>query len=129
MHACSCRHACTSTPSPSHQPLFLASSPNSSKQDEQQKQQQQQQGPKGPKGPDLKTLIKQSKKAESQKDSTKDDKAANHHLFINTLKGHTDLVQGLSWSLDGRFIATACDDQVRERGAAVGPQYASVHPS
>lgn len=58
---------------------------------------------------DLKTLIKQSKAAEKIA-ATKEDMAAHHALFINTLKGHPDVINAAAWSPNGRLLATACDD-------------------
>ncbi len=39
------------------------------------------------------------------------DRHAQSKLFLSTLKGHTDVVNGLSFSFDGRALATACDDR------------------
>lgn len=60
-------------------------------------------------GPDLKTLIKDSQKAAKTK-TQKEDPAAAHELFLNTLKGHGDLVSDMAWSPDNKFVASACDD-------------------
>lgn len=57
----------------------------------------------------MKTLIKQSKAAEKIA-ATKEDMAAHHALFINTLKGHPDVINAAAWSPNGKLIATACDD-------------------
>lgn len=72
----------------------------------QQPQQQQQRE----RGPDLKTLIKQSQQGQSNKLTAKDEAAAKHHLFVNTLKGHADAVVSASWDATGRAIVTACED-------------------
>ncbi|KAG6435676.1 hypothetical protein SASPL_100551 [Salvia splendens] len=42
----------------------------------------------------------------------KDANKKHHHLDLNTLKGHGDAVTGLSFSPDGRSLATACGDGV-----------------
>eukprot|EP00878_Enallax_costatus_P010560 GHUV01011027.1.p1 GENE.GHUV01011027.1~~GHUV01011027.1.p1 ORF type:complete len:367 (+),score=82.44 GHUV01011027.1:462-1562(+) len=42
--------------------------------------------------------------------ATKEDMAAHHALFINTLKGHTDTINSIAWSPNGRLLASACDD-------------------
>ncbi|KAG6403268.1 hypothetical protein SASPL_135485 [Salvia splendens] len=42
----------------------------------------------------------------------KDANKKHHHLNLNTLKGHGDAVTGLSFSPDGRSLATACGDGV-----------------
>lgn len=39
------------------------------------------------------------------------ERHAQSKLFLNTLKGHTDAVNGLSFSADGQWLATACDDR------------------
>lgn len=39
------------------------------------------------------------------------DRHAHSKLFLHTLKGHTDVVNGLSFSVDGLSLATACDDR------------------
>lgn len=39
------------------------------------------------------------------------DRHAGSKLFLNTLKGHSDTVNGLSFSADGLSLATACDDR------------------
>ena len=36
--------------------------------------------------------------------------AAHHALFIATLKGHGDTINGVAWSPDAKLFATACDD-------------------
>jgi WD40 repeat protein len=36
--------------------------------------------------------------------------AAHHALFLTTLKGHGDAINGVAWSPDCRLIASACDD-------------------
>jgi WD40 repeat protein len=36
--------------------------------------------------------------------------AAHHALFLTTLKGHADAINGVAWSPDGRLLASACDD-------------------
>lgn len=56
-----------------------------------------------------------SKKSHSKPHSHAADKEANkrhHRLDLNTLKGHGDSVTGLSFSFDGRSLATACADGV-----------------
>ncbi|KAI8469467.1 MAG: WD40-repeat-containing domain protein [Monoraphidium minutum] len=63
----------------------------------------------GKRGPDLKTLIKESQKA-SKIALTKQDMAAHHALFLTTLKGHGDAINAVAWSVDGRLLASACDD-------------------
>mmetsp|Transcript_5000 Transcript_5000/g.10801 ORF Transcript_5000/g.10801 Transcript_5000/m.10801 type:complete len:454 (+) Transcript_5000:147-1508(+) len=61
--------------------------------------------------PDLKTLIKESQKAQKdKKGANKDEQASNHPLFVNTLKGHGDVVSSITWSADGQMLTTACDD-------------------
>lgn len=62
------------------------------------------------KGPDLKTLIKDAQRAQVKKGSNKDESASHHPLFVNTLKGHGDVVHGISWSSDGQQMTTACED-------------------
>lgn len=57
----------------------------------------------------IKHLLKQSKK---QPHSSQAADAGSHSpLYLNTLKGHGDLVTGLGWSPDGRALATACEDR------------------
>lgn len=63
----------------------------------------------GQRGPDLKTLIQESKTAKKSV-HTKEDMAAHHALFLTTLKGHGDAINGVGWSPDGRLLASACDD-------------------
>ncbi|XP_059633990.1 uncharacterized protein LOC132276546 [Cornus florida] len=56
-----------------------------------------------------------SKKSHSKPHSHAADKDAikrHHPLDVNTLKGHGDSVTGLSFSSDGRNLATACSDGV-----------------
>lgn len=65
-------------------------------------------------GPDLKSLIKQQQQAAKKKGVPKDELAASHELFINTLKDHADAVHAVAWSRDGQLLASACEDmQVR----------------
>eukprot|EP00798_Chlamydomonas_sp_ICE-L_P005051 gene5051-34841_t len=45
-----------------------------------------------------------------QKHAPKEDAASHHHLFLNTLKGHLDVVTSVSWSADGGSIVTSCED-------------------
>ncbi|MEW5317650.1 MAG: hypothetical protein WDW38_008932 [Sanguina aurantia] len=61
-------------------------------------------------GKNLKTLVKDSEKASKKKEVSKDEIAAAHELFLNTLKGHGDVVHGIAWSSDGLSLATACED-------------------
>ncbi|GAX85174.1 hypothetical protein CEUSTIGMA_g12592.t1 [Chlamydomonas eustigma] len=61
----------------------------------------------------LKTLIKEAQKAShAKKGLSKDDHASHHPLFINTLKGHGDVVHGVTWSSDSKLLATSCDDMM-----------------
>lgn len=39
------------------------------------------------------------------------DRHTGSKLFLNTLKGHTDAVNGLSFNADGLALVTACDDR------------------
>ncbi|KAL4547872.1 hypothetical protein Ndes2526B_g07092 [Nannochloris sp. 'desiccata'] len=39
------------------------------------------------------------------------DRHADSELFINGLRGHTDTVTGISFSSDGKSLATACEDR------------------
>ncbi|KAG7671967.1 putative Transducin beta-like protein 2 [Nannochloris sp. 'desiccata'] len=71
---------------------------------EQSKQSQQQ--PEA--GVSLKSLIKNSKKSGA---AGGPDRHADSELFINGLRGHTDTVTGISFSSDGKSLATACEDR------------------
>lgn len=39
------------------------------------------------------------------------DRHAQHELFVNTLKGHTDAINGLAFAPGGTALASACDDR------------------
>jgi hypothetical protein len=58
-------------------------------------------------GVSLKTLMKSAAKSEA----SAADKHKSVEHFVKTLKGHTDTVNGLAFSPDGRALATACDDR------------------
>ncbi|XP_042011293.1 transducin beta-like protein 2 [Salvia splendens] len=65
--------------------------------------------------PALKPSAAKKPQHKSHSHSHAADKDANkkhHHLDLNTLKGHGDAVTGLSFSPDGRSLATACGDGV-----------------
>jgi transducin beta-like protein 2 len=51
------------------------------------------------------------KDASKAKTSSGADRHADSELFITTLKGHTDAVNGVAFSADGHAIATACEDR------------------
>ncbi|XP_041021774.1 transducin beta-like protein 2 [Juglans microcarpa x Juglans regia] len=51
-------------------------------------------------------------KAHSHSAADKDQNKRHHPLDLNTLKGHGDSVTGISFSSDGRSLATACADGV-----------------
>jgi WD40 repeat protein len=44
--------------------------------------------------------------------AAKEDSASHHPLFVNTLKGHGDVVHGLAWSPSGGSLLTACEDML-----------------
>eukprot|EP00201_Polytomella_parva_P003106 CAMPEP_0175077454 /NCGR_PEP_ID=MMETSP0052_2-20121109/23406_1 /TAXON_ID=51329 ORGANISM="Polytomella parva, Strain SAG 63-3" /NCGR_SAMPLE_ID=MMETSP0052_2 /ASSEMBLY_ACC=CAM_ASM_000194 /LENGTH=474 /DNA_ID=CAMNT_0016346935 /DNA_START=206 /DNA_END=1629 /DNA_ORIENTATION=+ len=60
----------------------------------------------------LKDLIKVDKA--NKRAAVKGSKDSIHHqheMFVSALKGHSDIVNALSWSSDGSSLVTACDDQ------------------
>lgn len=60
-------------------------------------------------GPDLKSLIKENQRAKKTS-NPREDPAAHHELFLNTLKGHGDSVNDVVWSTDNKLVASACED-------------------
>ncbi len=46
----------------------------------------------------------------------KDEQASHHPLFLNTLKGHGDVVHSVAWNADGTQLATACEVRAGEEG-------------
>jgi WD40 repeat protein len=59
-------------------------------------------------GISLKSLIKNSRKVAA---AGGPDRHADSDLFINGLKGHMGTVTGISFSSDGKSLATACEDR------------------
>ncbi|KAG2729629.1 hypothetical protein I3760_01G259700 [Carya illinoinensis] len=57
-------------------------------------------------------LKKSHFKAHSHSAADKDQNKRHHPLDLNTLKGHGDSITGISFSSDGRSLATACADGV-----------------
>ncbi|KAL6750671.1 WD40-repeat-containing domain protein [Haematococcus lacustris] len=63
-------------------------------------------------GPDLKTLMKEQTKGAAKKVAAKDEHQSHHPLFLNTLKGHGDVVNSAVWSSDGMQLVTSCEDML-----------------
>jgi hypothetical protein len=64
----------------------------------------------GKKKADLKTLIRESQAARKTKHARDDTWALDHPLLLGSLPGHTDIVNSVAWSANGRALVTACDD-------------------
>lgn len=80
--------------SPPSSPVPSAASPASKAQAQKQ-------------GVSLKQLLKDQKK----KPGGGSDRHSANALFINTLKGHSDAINGLAFSPTGTALVTACDDR------------------
>lgn len=76
---------------------------------------------KAPTGPGA----KKSFKSKSGGGGGGDD--ASHKLHINTLKGHTDTVNMVAFSGDGKAVVTACDDMTVRLFRLDGPQSKNPH--
>lgn len=61
-----------------------------------------------PQGRSVKTLLKQTKGRDTNHGA---DAGLQHPLYINSLKGHSGDITGLSWSPDAKLLATSCDDR------------------
>ena len=90
---------------PAAKPKASAAAPSQQQQHAAAPSQQQQRAPKK----DLKALIKEAERAKRAA-AAREDPATHHPLFVAALKGHTDAVGFVSWSRDGRRLATACED-------------------
>ncbi|KAK9819711.1 hypothetical protein WJX72_001552 [[Myrmecia] bisecta] len=64
-------------------------------------------------GVSLKQLMRDSKSSKAKASSALPaaGTATHHPLYLNTLKGHVDTVNGLAFSPTGTAIATACEDR------------------